>query len=172
MVSWWIWKLVVWWIWKLMYWWVDKLASWWNDKLTAWQVGEMASWQHGKLVKWQVDSQTSWWNGKLTKFNNKFWTWLNHNWWSERIQWKVDKMASRGNVTLMKSPSTVFSSVSVNHFCFPGSNVIKLFTTVITNVHNMLECLYQTKLSILVKCLWVKAGAYPKVEHSKSTSLL
>ncbi len=32
---------------------------------------------------------------------------------------------------------------------------------------NKLECLSQASLSSLIVCLWVKSGAYPRVEHLK-----
>ncbi len=35
---------------------------------------------------------------------------------------------------------------------------------------NKLECLSVASLSSLVWCLWVRSGAYPKVEHLKGDS--
>ncbi len=39
------------------------------------------------------------------------------------------------------------------------------------NVHNHLEGLSLTSLSNLIQCLWVKHGAYPRVQHLKGASL-
>ncbi len=39
------------------------------------------------------------------------------------------------------------------------------------NVRNKLECLYLASLSSLVYCLWVRQGAYPRVEYLKVASL-
>ncbi len=37
--------------------------------------------------------------------------------------------------------------------------------------HNKQEYLSLASLSILVYCLWVRTGAYPRVEHLKGASL-
>ncbi len=36
---------------------------------------------------------------------------------------------------------------------------------------NKLECLSLASLSILVSCLWLRPGAYPKLEYLKGASL-
>jgi hypothetical protein len=53
----------------------------------------------------------------------------------------------------------------------PGTNVIKLFTTVIVKFYNKLERLSLAGLSSLFYCLRVRPGAYPRVEHLKDVSL-
>ncbi len=45
-----------------------------------------------------------------------------------------------------------------------GPKIIKLFTSVFTNVRDKLECLPLVSLSSQVKCLWVTPRAYPKEE--------
>ncbi len=56
--------------------------------------------------------------------------------------------------------------------CFqgPGPDVINLLTSVLY-VHIKLECLLPAGPISLVICLWVRPGAYPRVEHLKSTLL-
>ncbi len=39
------------------------------------------------------------------------------------------------------------------------------------NVHNEIEFLSLAGLSILIKCVWVRPGAYPRVEHLKGDSI-
>ncbi len=51
----------------------------------------------------------------------------------------------------------------------PGANVLKLFTAV---SHNKREHLFLASLSNLVQCLWVRPGAYPRVEHLKGACYL
>ncbi len=41
-------------------------------------------------------------------------------------------------------------------------------TWLFTNFRNKLECLSQATLSSQVKCLWVRPGAYSRVEHLKA----
>jgi hypothetical protein len=53
----------------------------------------------------------------------------------------------------------------------PGANVIKLFTVVNYNFRDKLDCLLLVSLSRLVYCLWVRPGAYARVEHLKGASL-
>jgi hypothetical protein len=50
---------------------------------------------------------------------------------------------------------------------FPGANPVKRFTAVLyfTNFRNKLEHLSLASLSYLVQCLWVRPGAYTRVEH-------
>jgi hypothetical protein len=55
--------------------------------------------------------------------------------------------------------------------CNAGACVIRLIMAVITDFRNKLECLSLASLSSLVKSLWVRLGAYPKVEHLKGYSL-
>ncbi len=47
-------------------------------------------------------------------------------------------------------------------FRVTGDNTIKLFTAV------MSKCLSLASLPSLALCLWVRPGAYPRVEHLKS----
>jgi hypothetical protein len=47
----------------------------------------------------------------------------------------------------------------------PGRNFIKLFTAVYYTFLKKLTCLSVAGLSSLVKCLWVRPGAYLRVEH-------
>jgi len=49
------------------------------------------------------------------------------------------------------------------------SKVLQLW---FTNVRNKLECLSLTGISNPVKCLWVRQGAWPRVEHLKGASSL
>jgi hypothetical protein len=46
-------------------------------------------------------------------------------------------------------------------------NVLKLFTTVIYDVRNRLECLHPVGLSSLVKCVLARLGADPRFEYLK-----
>ncbi len=49
-----------------------------------------------------------------------------------------------------------------------GINVIKT----LTNVRDKLEGLFLVSLSSIVLCLWVRPGAYPRVNKSKVASSL
>jgi hypothetical protein len=51
----------------------------------------------------------------------------------------------------------------------PAANVLKLFCPQFTNFRNKLEG--WSLASCLVKCLWVRPGAYPRVEQLKVSSL-
>ncbi len=53
----------------------------------------------------------------------------------------------------------------------PGINVIKLFCQLFTNSCNKLVCLSVESHYSLVLCLWVRPGAFPRVEHLKEASL-
>jgi hypothetical protein len=44
-------------------------------------------------------------------------------------------------------------------------------TAQLTNGPNMLECLFLARLYGLVLCLWVRPGAYHRLEHLKDASL-
>jgi hypothetical protein len=50
------------------------------------------------------------------------------------------------------------------YHCKLGACVIKLITAVIYGFHNKIEFLLVASLSNLVYCLWVRPGAFPKVE--------
>jgi len=52
----------------------------------------------------------------------------------------------------------------------PGANVIQLFTVVIYNFCNKMESLLLASLSTLVYRLWVRPGAYPRVEYLEGVS--
>ncbi len=53
----------------------------------------------------------------------------------------------------------------------PGANVIKLFCPLFTNSCNKLMCLSVESHYSLVLCLWVRPGAFPRMEHLKDASL-
>jgi hypothetical protein len=54
---------------------------------------------------------------------------------------------------------------STEKFGSSGVEPIKLFSSSL--IENKLECLLLASLSSLVKRLWVRPGAYPRVEHLK-----
>ncbi len=49
-----------------------------------------------------------------------------------------------------------------------GPNVIKLNSVIINEFCYKVECLSLASLFSLVKCWWVRSGAYPRVEHLKT----
>ncbi len=59
----------------------------------------------------------------------------------------------------------------LNNFCTRG-NSYKKFMGVIYGFLNKLECLSLVSHSTLVKCLQVRPGAYPRVEHLRGAALL